>query len=172
MRTNLDRQSCDAHGPPVNRDEDQPIAVEERQILHRPACDSAKIITSSRFRRTGTHCGVQAPSGGMNGIRGINRNRLQNSSPMSGNVALARRLSAIPRGMASSFIFVSHSEHASRIIRPRKNSNSFEGEFAFTIQGGVHMTAYAPQVPVTAVQGKRFILFDDDDDDDDDDDEL
>jgi len=121
MRTNLDRQNCDPHGPPVNRYEDQPIAVQERQILHRPARKPGEIL--------GTHCGVQTPSGGVNGIGGVICNHLGNTSPVSGNAALASRLSTIPRDK--------------------------EG------------TRTSSRVPVTAVQGKRFILFDDDDDDDD-----
>jgi len=52
------------------------------------------------------------------------RNELRSANPVSGNAALASRLSTIPRGISS-------------------------------------------RVSVTAVQGKRFILFDDDDDDDD-----
>jgi hypothetical protein len=138
MRTNLDRQNCDPHGLPVNRYEVQPVAVEERQILHRPACKPGEITTSSRPQRTGTHCGVQIASGGTNGIGGVIGNHLRNASPVSGNVALVSRLSAIPRGIAPSSIFVSRSEHGSRIVRQRKNSNFFEGEFAFTIRG--HMT--------------------------------
>lgn len=134
MRTNLDRQNCDPHGPPVNRYEDQP-AVEERQVLHRPMRKPREIVTSSRPQRTGTHCGLQTPSGGMNGIGGVTRNHLRNASPESGNTALASRLSTIPRGIIPSFILVSHSEHGSRIVRQRKNSNFFEGEFAFTIRG-------------------------------------
>jgi hypothetical protein len=121
MRTNLDRQDCDPHGPPVNRYEDQLIAVEERQILHRPARDPGEILTSSRPQRIGTHCGVQTPSGGMNGIGGVIGHHLRNTSSVSGNAALASRLSTIPRGIAPSFILVSHSEHSSRIVRRRNN---------------------------------------------------
>jgi hypothetical protein len=106
MRTNLDRQNCDPHGLPANRNEDQPIAVEERQILHRLARKPGEILTSSRPQRLGTHCSVQTPSGGMNGIGGVIRNHLRNTSPVSGNAALATRLSTIPRGIAPSFILV------------------------------------------------------------------
>jgi hypothetical protein len=100
MRTNLDRQNCDPHDPPVSRYVDQPIAVEERQILHRPARKPGEILTSSRPQRLRTHCGVQTPTGGMNGIGGVIRNHLRNTSPVSGNAALASRLSTIPRGIA------------------------------------------------------------------------
>ena len=145
MRTNLDTQNCDPHDPPVNRSEDQPIAVEERQILHRPARKPGEILISSRPQRIGTHCGVQTPSGGMNGIGGVIRNNLRNTSPASGKPALPSRLSTIPRGtsMALSFILVSHSEHGSRIVRQRRNSYFFEGEFVFTIRGYMTTSCYA-----------------------------
>jgi hypothetical protein len=143
MRTDLDRQTCDPHGPPVNRYEDQPVAVEERQILHRPARKPGEILTSSRPQRIGTHCGVQTPGGGINGIGGVTRNHIRNTSPVSGNAALASRLSTIPRGIAPSFILVSHSKHGSRIVRQRRNSYFFEGEFAFTIRGYMTTLCYA-----------------------------
>jgi hypothetical protein len=143
MRTNLDGQNFDPHDPAVNRYEDQPIAVEERQILHRPARTPGEILTSSRPQRIGTHCGVQTPSGGMNGIGGVIHNHLRNTSPVSGNAALASRLSAVPRGTAPSFILISQSEHGSRIVRQRKNSNSSEGEFAFTIRGYMTTSCHA-----------------------------
>jgi len=100
MRTNLDRQDCDIHGPPVNCYEGQPIAVEERQILHQPAHKPGEMLTSSRPQRIGTRCSVQPPSGAMNGIGGVIRNHLRNTSPASGNTAFARRLPTIPRGIS------------------------------------------------------------------------
>lgn len=127
-RTNLDEQNCDPYGPPVNRHEDQPIGIEERQILHRHK--HGEIPTSSRSQRIGTHCGVQTPSGKMSGMGGVIGNHLRNTISVSGNAALASRLSTIPRD-----------------------------------EERINITS---RVPVTAVQGKRFILFDDDDDDDDD----
>ena len=142
-RTYLDGQNCGPH-PPVNRYEDQAIAVEERQILHQPACKPGEIQTSSRPQRTGTHCGVRTPSGGINGIGGVIRNHIRNTGTVSRNAALASRPSTIPRGIALPSILVSpHSEHGLRIVRQRKNSKFFEGEFAFTISGYMTTSYYA-----------------------------
>ena len=101
MRTNFGKQNCDPHAPPTNRYEDQPITVEERQVLHRPARKSGEMLTLSRPQRIGTHCDAKTPSGGMNGIGGVTRNYLGNTSSVSGNAALASSLSIIPRGIAS-----------------------------------------------------------------------
>lgn len=128
MRTDLDGQNCDPHDPPVNRYENQPITVEERQILHRPPHKPGEILTSSRPHRIGTHC-VQTPSGGLDGIDG------ENTGLASGNAVLTSRLSTIPRGTAPSFILVSRSKHGWHIVRQRNNSNFVEGELAFTIRG-------------------------------------
>jgi hypothetical protein len=100
MKTKLDRQN-DRHGPSVNRHEDQPIAVEERQILHRPAHKPGEIPTSSGPQRIGIHCNVQTPSSQVNSIGGVIRNDLRNTTAVSGNAALASRLSTIPRGISS-----------------------------------------------------------------------
>ena len=144
MRTDLDGQNCDPvdpHGPPVDRYEEQPIAAEGRQIVHRLARKPEEIPTSCQPQRIGTNCGVQTSSDGMNGIGGVIRNHLRNTSP-SGNVAPASRLSTMPRGIATSFISVSHSEHRSRIVRQRKNSYFFEGEFEFTIRRYMTTSCY------------------------------
>lgn len=106
-RTNHGGQHCGRNDPPISRYRDHPIAVEERQILHGPG----ETLTSSRLQRT--HCAVQTPSGGMNSISPMIRNPPRNVSPVSGNAALASRLSKIPRGITPSFILVSHSERAS-----------------------------------------------------------
>lgn len=100
MRTNFGKQNCDPHAPPTSRYEDQPITVEERQVLHRPARKHGEMLTLSRPQRIGTHCDAQTPSSGMNGIDGVTLNYLGNTSPVSADAALASRLSIIPRGIA------------------------------------------------------------------------
>jgi hypothetical protein len=118
-RTNHGEQHCGRNDPPVNRYRDHPIAIEERQILHGPA-QPGETLTSSRMQRIGTHCAVQTPNGGMNGIGPMIRNPLRNVSPVSGNAALASRLSTIPRGITPSFILVSHSEHGSHVTSDKE----------------------------------------------------
>jgi hypothetical protein len=79
----------------------------------------------------------------MNGVGGVIGNHVRNTSPVSGNAALASRLSTIPRGIPASFILVTHSEHGLRNVRQRRYSYFFEGEFTFTIRGYMTTSCYA-----------------------------